>query len=334
MNTTISLARFIGMLRSMPPLERVAVVAAIMVLVYALIQLLAASSREKRERRLALLKARSVSAKQESRSIDLAAPRPRNWHEKLGAALADSPVVGPSDRRRLLELLEGAGFRDGRFRVATLITIKLCGALFLAGAAWCIVTFYTSYGGLFLPRFLATTAATLAGWRAPDLAVTWLARRRKAKIEAAFPDALDLLVISAEAGLSLDYGIDFAARVMTRMAPALSEEFGRMSAELRVLGDRATALHHFARRINLPSVRSVISTLTQTMRYGTPLAQSLRLLAAEMRTERLLRIEERAARLPVLLTLPLMMLILPSLVLVIAGPAILRVIDALGAFAK
>jgi tight adherence protein C len=101
-----------------------------------------------------------------------------------------------------------------------------------------------------------------------------------------------------------------------------------------VLGDRREALQNFADRINLPSARSIVATLKQTMRYGTPLAQSLRLLAAEMRSARLLRMEERAARMPVLLTLPLMGFILPSLVMVVVGPAILKIIDTFSTLLK
>jgi tight adherence protein C len=135
------------------------------------------------------------------------------------------------------------------------------------------------------------------------------------------------MVISAEAGLSFEQGIEFVAREMKTAMRDLATEFEITSAELRVLGDRRQALQNFADRVNLQPIRSIVATLTQTMRYGTPLSQSLRLLAAEMRTARLLKMEERAARMPVLLTLPLMGFILPSLGIVVTGPAILGGID-------
>ena len=99
---------------------------------------------------------------------------------------------------------------------------------------------------------------------------------------------------------------------------------------MRVAPNRGQALENLARRTGLGSLRSIVATLNQSIKFGTPLADSLRMLAAEMRTERLARFEERAARLPVLLTLPLMAFILPSLMIVIGTPLALRIIDMLG----
>ena len=109
--------------------------------------------------------------------------------------------------------------------------------------------------------------------------------------------------------------------------PEVAEEFAITAAEMRVLEDRGAALENLVRRTQLETLRSITATLIQAIRFGTPLAESLRVLAAEMRTARILRIEERAARLPVLLTIPLLMFILPALFVVIGTPVALRIYD-------
>jgi len=171
------------------------------------------------------------------------------------------------------------------------------------------------------------------GWRLPDLLLSRLAARRRLQLERGLPDALDLLVICAEAGLSLDQAIAEVSEDLRTSDPAVAEEFAITASEMRVLSDRSEALENLARRTGVASLRSVIATLNQTIRFGTPLATSMRVLAAEMRNARLLRIEERTARLPVLLAIPLALFILPSLLLVIGTPVALRLADTLSSLA-
>jgi tight adherence protein C len=143
------------------------------------------------------------------------------------------------------------------------------------------------------------------------------------------PDALDLLVICAEAGLSLDAALTRVARELGGSAPQLADEFGLTSVELGFLPNRRQALLNLAKRTDLASVRGVVNTLVQTERYGTPLAHALRVLAAEFRDERMLKAEEKAARLPATLTVPMILFILPTLFLVLIGPAIIRTLETL-----
>jgi tight adherence protein C len=150
------------------------------------------------------------------------------------------------------------------------------------------------------------------------------------RLETGLPDALDLLVICAEAGLSLDHAIEQVGRVLRSSNPEVAEEFAATAAEMRVSAIRGQALENLAQRTAIAGLRSIVAALNQSIRFGTPLAGSLRLLATEMRAERLARFEERAARLPVLLTLPLMAFVLPSLLLVVGAPLALRIIDMLG----
>ncbi|UEM07241.1 type II secretion system F family protein (plasmid) [Skermanella rosea] len=176
---------------------------------------------------------------------------------------------------------------------------------------------------------LAGTA--LAGWRLPDIVLSRLVRNRRAAIERGLPDALDLLVICGEAGLGLDIAFERVAREMKQAHPELGKELAITAAEMRVLPDRYAALANMADRLKLETLRSLVATLSQTMRYGTPLGQALRVLANEMRRERLVRFEERAAKLPVLITLPMVGFILPCVFIVVAGPAALDLLATLAA---
>src|SRR6201981_1783765 len=182
-------------------------------------------------------------------------------------------------------------------------------------------------------RLALLLAALMLGWRVPDLFLSRFAARRRLQLERGLPDALDLLVICAEAGLSLDQAIEQVSEDLRASNPAVAEEFAIMASEMRGLSNRSEALENFARRTGVKSLRSIIATLNQALRFGTPLAQSMRILAAEMRNARLLRIEERAGRLPVLLAIPLALFILPSLLLVIGTPVALRLADTLSSLA-
>ena len=174
-----------------------------------------------------------------------------------------------------------------------------------------------------------SVGAVLFGAFAPDLYVKNAIQKRQHKIRMALPDAFDLMVICAEAGLSLDSSLERVSREMAGSCEELSEEVGLAAVELSFLPDRQQALDGLAQRVPLPNMRALINTLVQTERYGTPLAQSLRVLSAEMRNERMMRAEEKAARLPAVMTVPMVVFILPPLFVVLIGPAAIKTIDAL-----
>ncbi len=178
-------------------------------------------------------------------------------------------------------------------------------------------------------RALAALVMTGGAAYAPDLMVRNACTKRKAAMTKGLPDALDLLVICAEAGLSLDAALKRVADEMARAAPEISDEFQLTALELSYLPDRRSALDNLMQRTDLASIRGVVNTLSQTEKYGTPLAQSLRVLAAEFRNDRMMRAEEKAAKLPATLTVPLILFILPSLFVVLLGPAVISTIDNL-----
>lgn len=176
---------------------------------------------------------------------------------------------------------------------------------------------------------MAVVGAGLFGLMGPNIYLTNRAQKRQDAIRKQLADAFDLLVICAEAGLSLDAALDRVARESASSSPELSDEIALTGLELSFLPDRHKALSALTERVPIPAVRALVNTLLQTERYGTPLAQALRVLAAELREERMMRAEEKAARLPAILTVPMVVFILPPLFIVLLGPAVLSTIDGL-----
>jgi len=174
-----------------------------------------------------------------------------------------------------------------------------------------------------------TMGALILGYKAPDLFVDNMRQKRTDAIRKGLPDALDLLVICAEAGLTVDSAFSRVSKELGRAYPELGEEFALTSIELGFLTERRQAFENLAYRVNLESVKGVVTTMIQTEKYGTPLASALRVLSAEFRNERMMRAEEKAARLPAIMTVPLILFILPVLFIVILGPAACSLSDAM-----
>ncbi len=200
------------------------------------------------------------------------------------------------------------------FRLAAIVTLG--GLVFLA-------TFRMTWP---LPLLIGTCAAA-AGWYIPIIAVRIALERYRTAVAQGLPDAIELLAICADAGVSLESALQRVSHEMRETQPALSSELALTWAEISIFPNRDQALFNLAERMNLASLRSVVGTLSQSMRFGTPLAQSLRGAAVEMRNDRLLQLEERANRLPVMLTFPVMLLIMPTIFLIVGGPAVIKVLD-------
>jgi tight adherence protein C len=172
-----------------------------------------------------------------------------------------------------------------------------------------------------LKRFGCFAIALLLSYKAPDLYIGNKVTKRSQAIRKGLPDALDLLVICAEAGLTVDAAFSRVAKELGRGYPELGDEFQLTAIELSFLTERRMAFENLAMRVKLDAVRGVVTTMIQTEKYGTPLASALRVLSAEFRNERMMRAEEKAARLPAIMTVPLILFILPVLFVVILGPA-------------
>jgi len=178
-------------------------------------------------------------------------------------------------------------------------------------------------------RRYGTVAGVIGGsYKAPDFWLKNKITKRSHAIRKGLPDALDLLVICAEAGLTVDAAFGRVAKELGKAYPELGDEFGLTAIELGFLNERRQAFENLANRIDLEAVRGVVTTMIQTEKYGTPLASALRVLSAEFRNDRMMRAEEKAARLPAIMTVPLILFILPTLFVVILGPASCSINDS------
>lgn len=188
------------------------------------------------------------------------------------------------------------------------------------------INYFPEWGSF--KKLMAFAAALGIGYKGPEIYIGNIITKRTDAIRKGLPDALDLLVICAEAGLTVDAAFNRVARELGRAYPELGDEFALTAIELSFLSERRQAFENLAYRVNLEAVKGVTTTMVQTERYGTPLASALRVLSAEFRNERMMRAEEKAARLPAIMTVPLILFILPVLFVVILGPAACSIADA------
>lgn len=171
---------------------------------------------------------------------------------------------------------------------------------------------------------MAAVGGFALGYFLPGILLENARGKRQQKILLGYPDALDLLVICVEAGMSMEQSFNRVSQEIGAFCTELAEEMTLTTAELSYLGDRRQALENLAQRTGLAQVKAVTSALIQAERYGTSVAQALRVVSAESRMERLARVEQKAASLPTKMTIPMMVFFLPTLFIVIIGPAIIQ----------
>jgi tight adherence protein C len=169
--------------------------------------------------------------------------------------------------------------------------------------------------------------AVLAGFMLPEVYLKNATAKRREILNHVLPEGLDLLTICVEAGLSIDAAFRRVSREMQGSMPELATEFEMTAIELTYLPDRQQALENLSERSSSPAVGALVNALRQTEKYGTPLAASLRILSQEFRQTRASKAEEKGARMPALMTLPLMVFILPTLITVLLAPAILQTVS-------
>lgn len=177
----------------------------------------------------------------------------------------------------------------------------------------------------FQMRALILVVAMMAGAYLPSIIVTNAIQKRQFALARAFPDALDLIVICVDAGLSVEGALGRVIEEMGHSAPEIAEELGLTAAELAFISDRRVAWSNLTDRTGLPQVKSLTTTMLQSEKYGTPVGQALKVLAQENRDARMAAAEKKAASLPAKLTVPMILFFLPVLFMVIAGPAAIQV---------
>lgn len=239
----------------------------------------------------------------------------------LRKALADENTVA---RLRM------AGFRGQAPLVVFLFARVTLPLLFFAVAAFYIFV-AVELDQPFAIKMLIVVGVAYLGFYAPNLYVSNTVTKRQQSIRRAWPDALDLLLICVEAGMSIESAFHKVSEEIGQQSVELAEELALTTAELSYLPERRQAFENLSLRTGLDTVKSVMTSLIQAERYGTPLGNTLRVLAQENRDQRMTEAEKKAAALPPKLTVPMILFFLPVLMMVILGPAAIQ-IGNLGAF--
>jgi tight adherence protein C len=241
--------------------------------------------------------------------------------DRMRAFLSSMKVLQDDQLKAAQKKLAQAGIRSKDWAIA-IIFGRLVLPIVVGGTAALLIygiDMWPDWGGM--KKFGVFAGALLLSYKAPDLYIDNKITKRAAEIRKGIPDALDLLVICAEAGLTVDAAFARVARELGAAYPELGEEFQLTAIELSFLTERRMAFENLAERVKLEALKGVVTTMIQTEKYGTPLASALRVLSAEFRHARMMRAEEKAARLPAIMTVPLILFILPTLFVVILGPA-------------
>ncbi|HOB12805.1 MAG TPA: type II secretion system F family protein [Novosphingobium sp.] len=248
--------------------------------------------------------------------------------DKMKDTLSSLKVLQQSQLETIQQKLAQAGIRRKELAIVVVFARAVL-PIVLGGIAALVIygiNYFPDWGSM--KRLMGFAAAIGIGYKGPEIYIHNLISKRTDLIRKGLPDALDLLVICAEAGLTVDAAFNRVARELGRAYPELGDEFALTAIELSFLSERRQAFENLAYRVKLEAVKGVTTTMVQTERYGTPLASALRVLSAEFRNERMMRAEEKAARLPAIMTVPLILFILPVLFVVILGPAACSIADA------
>jgi tight adherence protein C len=244
---------------------------------------------------------------------------------RIGQAILSGGLVPAATRGQLETMLRGAGVR-GENAVGVFFGAKMALLVILPVGAWLMLrgTTWSAMVTVIVPF-----AVGVFGLMLPDIVVKQMRKRFMARLEKGLPDALDMMVICAQAGLGMGPAIIRVADELKISYRDLAIEFSLTANELQIMSDTRIALHNLGQRTGLEAFRRLAMTLIQTIQYGTPLTDALRTLSAEMRQEALTAFEESAARLPTMLTLPMIIFILPCVFLIAGGPAIIQVMRAM-----
>jgi tight adherence protein C len=236
--------------------------------------------------------------------------------KRMGRAVPKSPAEMGKLQRRLV----AAGYRSTEALIAFLgIRVAMAAVLFTVFATPLILR----------PNLFVALPAAALGYLLPNIVLGRMARRRQHRIRLSLPDALDLLVVSVEAGLGLDQALQRVSEELAFAHVELCEELRLINLELRAGKPRAEALHNLGERTGVDDVESLVAMLVQTDKFGTSVAQSLRVHSETLRTKRRQRAEEAAAKTGVKMVFPLVFCIFPAIWVVTLGPAVIKFVQVL-----
>lgn len=252
------------------------------------------------------------------------------WSTLLNVSALLVPV-GVAERAKLKDLVMKAGFHRPD-ALSIFMTVKLSATL----ASGALLSFQVS-AGQWLGEYTSTLTILLAGLAGaviggilPEMGLDRLSARRQRQMATALPDALDLMTLCLESGLTFERTLSRVVQELRQIAPALAREFALAEAELRLGADRKKVLSDLHIRTGVEGLRDLSTTITQGERYGTPLAQSMKNIAQSERQQRAARIEAQVERLPVLMSLPMLLLVTPGTLVLVAGPAFVSTLEMLG----
>jgi len=255
--------------------------------------------------------------------------RKNDTTDKMRGWLQSLKVLQDDQLKETQQKLAQAGIRSKDLAYAIIFSRLVMPIILGGGAALAIYGFGYLGGWEDYKKFGVFAGATIFGYKGADIYLNNLIAKRTDLIRKGLPDAIDLLVICAEAGLTVDAAFGRVSKELGDAYPELADEFSLTSIELGFLTERRQAFENLAYRVALEHIKGVVTTMIQTEKYGTPLASALRVLSAEFRNDRMMRAEEKAARLPAIMTVPLILFILPVLFIVILGPAAWSISDSL-----
>ena len=244
-------------------------------------------------------------------------------HKVLFDALKRLGKAAPASQReagKLQQRLIWAGYR-GKEAMVVFAGIRIGFALLCFGVLGTPI--------LFRPNVMIALGAAAVGYLLPSMALARIARQRQHRVRLSLPDALDLLVVSVEAGLGLDQALQRVGDELASAHPELSEELRLINLEMRAGKERSEALRNLAERTGVDDVTSLVGTLVQTDKFGTSVAQSLRIHSEVLRTKRRQRAEEAAAKTGVKMVFPLVVCVFPAVWIVTIGPAAIKFIQIL-----
>ena len=268
--------------------------------------------------------------------------RPSRIYDRVGGAAESVREQGASSRERMVRVFEQiggkiplssseqtvtrrdltmAGYRSDT-AIAVFYGIKVIAAV---AAMLFALLVRNSLSDATMVRIVILIGFTAFGYYAPTLGLEKLVKQRQMKLRLSLPDAVDMLVIAVEAGLGLDQALQYVSREITEGHPELSDELSLVGYEMRAGKRRAESLRNLAVRTGESELRKLVAILTQSDRFGTSMGESLRTHSDFMRLRRKQDAEERAAKIGVKLVFPIFLFILPSMMLVAAGPALLKI---------
>ncbi len=222
--------------------------------------------------------------------------------------------------------LAQAGYRSQHALISYIFSRVVFAALGFS-LSFIVLSFWLDLAYPFAANLAVMIGGAVAGFLLPGVYISNAAQKRQQELNEGFADALDLMVICVEGGLSVEAAFERVTVELAETAPTLSQEFGLTAAELAYLGDRHQAYVNFAERTGLATIKSLTTTLLQSEKYGTPVGRALKVLGKERRAERMAKAEKKGASLPAKLTVPMILFFLPPLFMVVIGPAVIQIMN-------